>query len=69
MSTGLEVDGKRLRELRRERALSQLDLERETGVAAATLSALELGKRPARPRTVRALAAALGVAPQELVKK
>jgi transcriptional regulator with XRE-family HTH domain len=38
-------------------------------VAAATLSALELGKRPARPRTVRALAAALGVEPKDLMRE
>lgn len=59
----------RLRELRRERALSQQDLERMTGVAQSTLSALESGRRDAQPRTVRKLAEALGVEPRELMRK
>ncbi len=41
----IAIDGRRLRKLRRERALSQLDLTRTTGVAQATLSDLEQGKR------------------------
>jgi HTH-type transcriptional regulator, competence development regulator len=65
----LEVDGMRLRELRREHALSQQDLERITGVAQSTLSALESGKRDAQPRTVRKLAEALGVEPRELMRR
>jgi repressor LexA len=65
----LEVDGMRLRELRRERALSQQDIERMTGVAQSTLSALESGKRDAQPRTVRKLADALGVEPRELMRR
>jgi transcriptional regulator with XRE-family HTH domain len=65
----LEVDGMRLRELRREHALSQQDLERMTGVAQSTLSALESGKRDAQPRTVRKLADALGVEPRELMRR
>jgi transcriptional regulator with XRE-family HTH domain len=64
----LEVDAVRLRELRRERALSQEDLERTTGIAQSTLSALERGKRDAQPRTVRKLAEAFGVEPRELMK-
>jgi len=64
-----EVDGVRLKQLRMERALSQQDLERMTGVAQATLSALEHGKRPARPSTIRKLAEALDVEPKELMKK
>jgi transcriptional regulator with XRE-family HTH domain len=65
----LEVDGVRLRELRRERALSQEDLESMTGVAQSTLSALEGGKRNAQPRTVRKLAEALGVQPREMMRR
>jgi repressor LexA len=65
----LEVAGARLRELRRERALSQQDLERMTGIAQSTLSALESGKRDAQPRTVRKLADALGVEPRELMRR
>jgi transcriptional regulator with XRE-family HTH domain len=64
----LEVDGMRLRNLRREHALSQQDLERMTGVAQSTLSALESGKRDAQPRTVRKLADAFSVEPRELMR-
>jgi transcriptional regulator with XRE-family HTH domain len=63
-----EVDGPRLRRLRRERALSQRDLTRITGVAFDTISRLETGKQRAQPRTIRKLAEALGVEPRELMK-
>ncbi len=63
------VDGRRLRRLRRERALSQQDLSAATGVAQATLSDLERGKRGARASTVRKLAAALGLEPRELMEE
>ena len=63
------MDSKKLRQLRRELALSQQDLMRMTGVAQATLSDLELGKREARASTVRKLAEALGVEPRELMKE
>ena len=69
MDRFIRIDGERLRLLRRERALAQQDLERETGVAQATLSDLEQGKREARASTVRKLAVALGVEPRELIKK
>ncbi len=64
----IAVDGARLRRLRRERALSQQDVERMTGVAQATLSDLEGGKRDARASTLRKLAELLGVKPKELMK-
>ena len=63
------VDGSKLRRLRRERALSQQDLERITGLAQATLSDLEGCKRGARASTLRKLAEALGVEPKELMKE
>ena len=62
------VDGSRLRQLRRERALSQRDLSRITGVAHDSISQLETGKREAQPKTIRKLAEALGVEPSELIK-
>jgi HTH-type transcriptional regulator, competence development regulator len=65
----IEVDGARLRRARRERALSQQDLVRMTGVSQATLSDLEQGKREARASTLRKLAEALGVEPKELMKE
>ena len=65
----IRVDGAKLRRLRRERALSQQDVERITGLAQATLSDLEGGKRGARASTLRKLAEALGVEPKELMKE
>ena len=65
----IPVDGVKLRKLRRERALSQQDVERVTGVSQATLSDLEGGKRDARASTLRKLAEALGVEPKELMKE
>ena len=63
------IDGEKLRRLRRERALSQQDMTRITGVAQATLSDLEGGKRRARASTLRKLAQALGVEPKDLMKE
>ena len=63
------LDGRRLRRARRGLALSQQDLSVATGVAQATLSDLERGKRGARASTVRKLAAALGVKPKELMEE
>jgi transcriptional regulator with XRE-family HTH domain len=65
----IAVDGRKLRKLRREKALSQQDVLRMTGVAQATLSDLETGKRGARASTLRKLAEALGVEPKELMKE
>jgi transcriptional regulator with XRE-family HTH domain len=65
----ISVDGKELRRKRRERALSQQDVTRITGVAQATLSDLEGGKRGARASTLRKLAEGLGVEPRELMKE
>ena len=64
-----KIDGERLRQLRRERALSQRDLSRITGIAHDSISQLETGKRNAQPRTIRKLAEALGVKPKELMKE
>ena len=63
------MDGKKLRRLRRERALSQQDAERITGLAQATLSDLEQRKRGARASTLRKLAELLEVEPKELMKE
>ena len=64
-----EVDGPRLRRLRRERALSQREMSSRTGIAFDTISRLETGKQRAQPRTIRKLADALGVEPRELMKE
>ena len=65
----IEVDGAKLRKLRRERALSQQDIERRTGISQATLSELEQGKRGARVSTLRKLAELLNVEPRQLMKE
>ena len=57
-----------MRRIRRERALSQRDLSRMTGIAFDTISRLETGKQRAQPRTIRKLADALGVEPKESMK-
>jgi predicted transcriptional regulator len=58
------IDGQRLRELRCQRALSQVELAKLAGVSAHTVSKLE--RQPAsccRSRTLARLAAALGESP------
>ena len=64
----MEVDGARLRRIRRALALSQRDLSRMTGIAFDTISRLETGKQRAQPRTIRRLADVLGVEPRKLLK-
>ncbi|CAN5684936.1 hypothetical protein BH20ACT10_BH20ACT10_15420 [soil metagenome] len=58
---------KRLRELRRLKVLSMRELEERSGVSYNTIWRLETGKTGAQPRTIRKIAAALGVEPSELV--
>jgi transcriptional regulator with XRE-family HTH domain len=57
----------KLRELRLSAVLTQVALAAKAGVAEPTVVAAERGK-PVRISTVRKLAAALGVAPQDLVR-
>jgi transcriptional regulator with XRE-family HTH domain len=64
----VEVNVQRLRALRQQRVLTLRELEERSGVAYNTIWHLEHGKREAQPRTVRKLAQALGVEPEELVK-
>jgi HTH-type transcriptional regulator, competence development regulator len=64
-----KVDSRRLRALRKERALSQRELARMSAVGPVTISELERGVREAQPRTIRKLAEALGVEPKELMKE
>jgi transcriptional regulator with XRE-family HTH domain len=65
----IEVDGAKLRELRRRRMLSLRELEQRSGVAFDNINKLENEKRRAQPRTLRRLADALGVEPHELTKE
>jgi len=63
----MEVNVDRLRTLRRLRAMSQEELAEESGVGGATISRIGRGEPGAHGRTLRKLAAALGVGVEELV--
>jgi len=66
----MEVDVQRLRELRRDRALSMRELADMAGIAHNTIYRIESGhQKEALPRTIRYLAAALGVEPKVLMKR
>ncbi len=64
----VEVEMQKLRELRHRRVLTLHELGERSGVAYNTIWRLENGKSGAQPRTIRKLAAALGVEPEELVR-
>lgn len=57
---------KNLRRLRIDRFLSQRELARQSGLHAVTLARLEAGTTAPSTRSVRLLAATLGVGPHEL---
>ncbi len=57
----------KLKELRQRRVLTLRELEEESGVSYNTIWRLENGYTEARPSTIRKLAAALGVEPEELI--
>lgn len=57
----VEINGKRLREIRREKAVERKELERLSGVHFATIVRIELGQESARLSTAKKLAEALGV--------
>jgi transcriptional regulator with XRE-family HTH domain len=57
----------RLRQLRRQKVLSMRELEERSGVSYNTVWRLETGRTGAQPRTIRRLAEALGVRPEELL--
>lgn len=63
----MEVDAVKLRELRRQRVLTLEELAEKAGVGRNTIWRLEHGVMGAQPRTIRKLAKALGVEPQDLV--
>jgi transcriptional regulator with XRE-family HTH domain len=64
----VEVDGQKLRRLRKQQVWLIADLARESGVHRNIISKLETGKGGAYPETIRKLAEALGVDAHELVK-
>jgi transcriptional regulator with XRE-family HTH domain len=65
----MEVDGMKLRELREDRTLSARELAQLAGVHYNTVLRLENNQGGAQPRTLRKLAAALGVDPREIRSK
>jgi transcriptional regulator with XRE-family HTH domain len=64
----VEVDGQKLRRLRKQRVWLIADLARESGVHRNIISKLEQAKGGAYPETIRKLAGALGVEARELVR-
>jgi transcriptional regulator with XRE-family HTH domain len=64
----MEVDMAKLRELRRRKVLTLEELAEKAGVGRNTVWRLEHGVMGAQPRTIRKLAKALDVEPEELVK-
>ena len=64
----MEVNVQKLKELRRRRVLTLRELEDRSGVSYNTIWRIENGHREARPSTIRKLAAALKVEPEDLVK-
>jgi transcriptional regulator with XRE-family HTH domain len=61
------VEVPRLKEWRLRRALAQRDLAAASAVGAATIARLERAQQLARPSTVRRLAEALKVRPDQLM--
>ncbi len=69
MLTIVEVDEKKLKGFRELRMLSLRELADLSGVAHNTVWRIEAGRRSrTHPKTIRKLAAALNVDPQELLK-
>jgi transcriptional regulator with XRE-family HTH domain len=66
MVEGAMMFAENLRRFRVERFLSQRELARQAGLHAITLVRLEAGATAPSTRTVRALAAVLGIDPREL---
>ena len=64
----VRVDGQKLRRLRERRLWLIGRLAEQSGVHRNVVSKLENGRGGAHPDTIRKLAAALGVEPEELVK-
>ena len=64
----MEVDAVKLKELRRRRVLTLEELAEKADVGRNTIWRLEHGVMGAQPRTIRKLAKALDVEPEELVR-
>ena len=67
-SDPLEAFGRRVRELRLERGVSQEDFAKIVGLDRTYISSLERGKRNVSLRNIHRLAEALGVAMRDLLQ-
>ena len=63
----MKLDPDRLREARQRRLVTQEELSARTGIAEATISRIENGLQSPRISTIRKLATALDVPPEELI--
>lgn len=64
-----QVFGKRVRELRKERGLSQIELAAKVGIDRSYMGFLERGERNPSLEVIAKIADALNVTPDELLKK
>lgn len=62
----LKAFGQRVKQLRKKKGMSQLDIETETGITNADISRIENGLKNIEFLTILKLAKALGVEPYEL---
>ena len=70
MLANMEIDATKLKQLREAKALSLRELGELSGIRHNTIWRIEAGQRKrTHPRTVRKLAQALGVEPNELREK
>ncbi len=69
MLTEVLYIGDRLRDLRKRALLTQEQLAERSGIAISTVIRIERNQVEPQGRTIRKLAEALGVEPQELVKE
>ena len=65
----LDVDGKRLKALREMRVMERRELAEKSGISYSTICQIETDRRKARAHTVKRLADALGVPPEELIRR
>ena len=67
---GMEVDAVKIKELRERQVLSLSELEEKSGVDRQIIWRIESGyQKGAHQKTIRKLAAALGVEPYELTQR
>ena len=64
-----QVFGKRVRELRKERGLSQVELAAKVGIDRSYMGFLERGERNPSLEVIAKIAEALSVTPDELLKR